>query len=243
MLKLYGHFGSQPTRSVAWLLKMKKKPFEFVTVNPIAGETRTPEYRRKFPLGLVPAIEDADCTPPLRLSEASAIMMYLCEKNGWDDFYPEGVQKRAKIIEYVSHHNESARMMTRKIIFPTNIWLFSENASGKPSWGEGVPHLSHNPRDLEKVKAAIRDVAKRFQHKFLLANSSGYIVEGNAPTIADLLAYPEFAQIPQIMGIDYAEWPELEPLNVWLNKMSELPCHDDVHRTVFKIGKIFKSKL
>ena len=60
MLKLYGHFGSQPTRSVAWLLKMKETPFELITVNPISGETRTAEYRKKFPLGLIPALEDTE---------------------------------------------------------------------------------------------------------------------------------------------------------------------------------------
>ncbi len=91
MLKLYGHFGSQPTRSVAWLLKMKKTPFEFITINPTSGETRSPQYRRKFPLGLIPAIEDDSVTPPFALSEASAIMIYLCEKHGWDDMYPETI--------------------------------------------------------------------------------------------------------------------------------------------------------
>jgi len=86
-------------------------------------------------------------------------------------------------------------------------------------------------------------MAKRFQHKFLVNNPSGYIVEGDSPTIADLLAYPDLAQIPQIMGIDYSEWPELEPLRIWMGKMSELPHHDDVHQTVYKIGKLYQSKL
>lgn len=256
MLKLYGHYGSQPTRSVAWLLKMKKTPFEFITINPTSGETRTTEYRRKFPLGLIPAIEDTDTTPPFALSEASAIMIYLCEKNGWDDFYPKNnIQRRAKIHEYISHHNESTRIMTRKIIFPTMKWMFSGESRGVGSGASttGVAHLSHGAQDMQKTKSAIRDVAKRFQHKFLaadnddstLSSSGGYIVEGDTPTIADLLAYPDLAQIPQIMGIDYREeWPEeLEPLSNWMDKMAQLPCHDDIHRTVNKIGKLYQSKL
>lgn len=260
MLRLYGHFASQPTRSVAWLLKLKQIPFELITTNPTAGETRAPQYRQKFPLGLIPAIEDTDSSPSFTLSEASAILIYLCEKHGWDDFYPTtmpsessgnadvmaAIRRRAKIHEYLSHHNESARTMTRKIVRPTMVWMFNEgsNDGGR----DAAAYLSSNPRDVDKAKATIRDVAKRFQHKFIASSSTtsvtGYIAGGDGPTIADLLAYPELAQIPQIMGIEYAEeWPELAPLKGWMDKMAKLPFHDDIHRTVYKIGKLYRSKL
>lgn len=103
-------------------------------------------------------------------------------------------------------------------------------------------HLTHNPDDIAQVKQVIRDTAKRFQHKFL-ARTKPYIV-GNTPTIADLLAYPELAQIPMIMDIHYTEWgEELSLLRMWLEKMEQLDFHDDVHGTVFKIGRMYKSKL
>jgi glutathione S-transferase len=223
---------------------MKKTPFELIKVNPLSGETRTAEYRKKFPLGMVPALEDTDNTPPFRLSEASAIMIYLCEKYKWDDFYPthnngssvSAMQRRAKIHEYISHHNESTRVMTRKVMFPTNKWLFSPESNG-------------GPPDIQGVKSSIRDVAKRFQHKFLIdakniaLSEGGYIVDGEGPTIADLIAYPDLAQIPQVMGIEYSEWPELEPLMMWMDKMSKLPYHDDVHRTAYKMGEVYQSQL
>ena len=167
--------------------------------------------------------------------------------------YPKNdIQKRAKINEYISHHNESARMMTRKVIFPTMKWMFGEE--GRKAAGSGGSSVVHHfSNDEQNVKLIIRDVAKRFQHKFLLANNdahnngnnSSYIIGGDSPTIADLLAYPEFAQIPQIMGIDYAtEWPsELKPLQTWLDDMAKLPYHDGVHRTVCKIGQLYQSKL
>jgi len=233
------------SNKVAWLLKMKKTPFEFITINPTAGETRTPQFRQKFPLGLIPAIEDTDTTPPFALSEASSIMIYLCEKHQWDDYFPSSprdIQKRAKINEYISHHNESVRQMTRKIILPTMKWMFTENSSIAKSSMVNTKHLSHNPNDIQNVKTIIRDTAKRFEHKFLNGKESEYIV-GDSPTIADLLAYPEISQIPMIMGIHYGEWDELERLRCWLKKMEELPYHEDVHRTVCKIGKMYKSKL
>lgn len=244
MLRLYGHYASQPTRSVAWLLKLKSAPFEFTTINPTAGETRTTEFRSKFPLGLIPALEDTDANPPFMLSEASSILIYLCEKYNWNDYYPVNtssavdLQKRAKTHEYFSHHNESSRMMTRKVIFPTMKWMFADNSDTKKA--AAPKHLSHNPNDIQQVKSIIRDVAKRFEHKFL--KDGNYIV-GDTPSIADLLAYPEIAQIPMIMGIQYTEWEELERLRNWLERMEQLDFHDDVHKTVVKIGKMYKSKL
>ena len=241
MLKLYGHYGSQPFRSVAWLLKMKREPFEFISINPMKGDNRTKDYRSKFPLGLIPAIEDHYDGKTIALSEASAILMYLCDKNKWNDMYPSDIQRRALINEYISHHNESSRLMTLKIIRPGLKQLFAAEGSLSP----GVTHsLSNSPADLIKLKSTIRDVAKRFQHKFLVNSRGSYdFIVGDDPTIADLLAYPELAQIQQILGVDYGEWPELEELRMWLKRMAELPCHDDVHRTPTKLGKLYQSKL
>ena len=248
MLKLYGHYGSQPFRSVAWLLKMKKEPFEFISINPMKGENRTADYRAKFPLGLIPAIEDDPGDgKTFALSEASAIMIYLCDKHKWNDMYPSSnnnpsdIRQRALINEYISHHNESTRLMTRKVIRPGLSGLFAAEGNLSP----GMTHsLSKSPSDLIKLKSTIRDTAKRFQHKFLVNSrgSSDFIV-GDTPTIADLLAYPDLAQIPQILGIDYEEWPELEQLRQWLDRMAKLPYHDDVHRTTTKLGKLYQSKL
>ena len=250
MLKLNGHLGSQPTRSVAWLLKMKQEPFDFISINPIKGENRSKEYRERFPLGLIPAIEDDPGNgETLALSEASAIMIYLCEKNKWGDMYPtnhcpSSIRRRALINEYISHHNESTRMLTRKVIRPGLTGVVA-SAKNPGNLTPGRTHsLSRSTDDLIKLKSTIRDVSKRFQHKFLVNSreSSDFIV-GDTVSIADLLAYPELAQIPQLLGVDYGEWSELEALRRWLDRMAKLPYHDDVHRTVSKLGKLYQSKL
>jgi glutathione S-transferase len=227
---------------------MKKQPFESISINPMKGENRTPQYRGQFPLGLIPAIEDDPGDgKTIALSEASAIMIYLCDKNKWNDMYPSSnnnpsdIRQRALINEYISHHNESTRLMTRKVIRPGLNGLFAAEGNLSP----GMTHsLSRSPADLAKLKSTIRDTAKRFQHKFLVNSrgSSDFIV-GDTPTIADLLAYPDLAQIPQILGIDYGEFPELEELRQWLDRMAKLPYHDDVHRTATKLGKLYQSKL
>ena len=115
---------------------------------------------------------------------------------------PSSIRRRALINEYISHHNESTRMMTRKVIRPglTGVVASAKNPGNlSPS---RTHSLSRSPDDLMKLKSTIRDVSKRFQHKFLVNSreSSDFIV-GDTVSIADLLAYPELAQIPQLLGI------------------------------------------
>merc|ERR1711923_235669 len=93
MLKVYGHYISQPARSVLWLLKIHSVRFEFIKTDPIRGDTQKSDFAAKFPLQRIPAIQDDDITitnatngstttttTPLTLAESSAIMIYLCEK-------------------------------------------------------------------------------------------------------------------------------------------------------------------
>lgn len=93
MLKIFGHATSQPTRAVLWLCAMKKLPYELVKVDPMAGGPKQPAFLAKFPVGLIPAIEDGATS----ICEAHAILQYLATKNKWTDLYPEDVVQRAHV--------------------------------------------------------------------------------------------------------------------------------------------------
>lgn len=41
-------------------LLLYPQPFNFVNVAAMAGGTKTPEYKEKFPIGQIPALEDGD---------------------------------------------------------------------------------------------------------------------------------------------------------------------------------------
>ena len=63
-----------------------------------------------------------------------------------------------------------------------------------------------------------------------------YIGGRSQPSIADLLAYVEIAQCTQMSILpDYSGTPVLQ---AWLDAMAELPCHDDVHGSLFKLNKL-----
>ena len=60
------------------------------------GSTTSPEYLAKYPAHLTPMIEDADL-PRGTLGESCAIMAYLSNKHGLEDFYPSDPARRAVI--------------------------------------------------------------------------------------------------------------------------------------------------
>lgn len=62
----------------------------------VYGQTRTAEYLAKAPSHLTPMVETADL-PKGALWESCAIMQYLCNKHGLDEFYPRDPEARAMI--------------------------------------------------------------------------------------------------------------------------------------------------
>ncbi|KIM79325.1 hypothetical protein PILCRDRAFT_564483 [Piloderma croceum F 1598] len=73
VLKLYGAAASTCTRRVAVVLKEKEVPYEFIPVDVLKGESRTPEYLTKQPFGQVPYIDDDGFV----LFESRAIARYI----------------------------------------------------------------------------------------------------------------------------------------------------------------------
>ena len=60
------------------------------------GKTTTPEYLAKYPAHLTPMLEE-EGLPRGALGESCAIMAYLCNKHGLDQFYPTDPGERAMV--------------------------------------------------------------------------------------------------------------------------------------------------
>ena len=60
------------------------------------GTTTSPEYLEKYPAHLTPMIEE-EGLPRGTLGESCAIMAYLCNKHGLEQFYPTDPGKRAMV--------------------------------------------------------------------------------------------------------------------------------------------------
>lgn len=221
-LTVYGHYVSQPSRAVIWLLKMNEIDFQFKKVEPISGESRREPYKSMFPTCLIPGLDDNG----FYLAEGSAIMQYICEKHGLEQWWPSGssdpikMQKRAKIAEYLSHFHHSTRLISHKVIRPR----FDELFANKPLV-EG--------EEAKRQEFAVKNL-KTFASTFL---ADGKFVNGmDQPSIADLAAYCEIGQLTAMhMFSTFEIIPEVQ---VWAKKMQQLPHHDDVHQALFKMGNI-----
>ena len=60
------------------------------------GQTTSPEYLEKYPAHLTPMIEE-EGLPRGTLGESCAIMAYLCNKHGLEEFYPTDPGQRAMV--------------------------------------------------------------------------------------------------------------------------------------------------
>ena len=116
MLKVYGIELSFPVNRVRLCANAMGLEYEFVSTNPLAGETQTDDYLKLHPAGKIPAIDDDGFT----LFESNAIMKYLCRKHK-SDFYPDDITGQAAVdkwLDFVAIHvgNGMGKVLFNKLL-------------------------------------------------------------------------------------------------------------------------------
>ena len=90
MLKVWGRISSINVRKVVLTAQLLEIPFERVDAGATFGIVQTPEYKRRNPNSLVPAIDDGAYS----LYESNVIVRYLCARHALGRLYPENLQAR-----------------------------------------------------------------------------------------------------------------------------------------------------
>lgn len=98
-MKVYGHPMSTCTRKVLTVLDEKNHPFEFVTIDIMKGQGRSPEHLARQPWGQVPALEEDD---GWQLIESRAIIRHLDATLPGVSLTPSNVRERAKMDQWLS---------------------------------------------------------------------------------------------------------------------------------------------
>jgi glutathione S-transferase len=73
MIKLYGHEMSGNSYKVRLLLELLNLEYQWIKVDLMKGEHKSPEYLALNPFGQVPLLIDGD----IKLADAQAILVYL----------------------------------------------------------------------------------------------------------------------------------------------------------------------
>ncbi|SDO86024.1 glutathione S-transferase family protein [Afipia sp. GAS231] len=166
-MKIYGDINSGNCLKVKWVCDRLALPYDWVAIDTLKQETRTPEFLKVNDAGQVPAVALDDGRT---LAQSNAIIRYLA---GGSDLIPSDAFAQAKMDE----------------------WLFWEQYSHEPYIAACRFHMFYLGRpasdlDPDKVKRGYAALA-RMEHQLAI---TPFLV-GNAVSLADvsLLAYTRVA--------------------------------------------------
>ena len=162
------------------------------------GQTTTPEYLAKYPAHLTPMLEE-EGLPQGALGESCAIMAYLSNKHGLEQFYPSDPGRRAMIDNGMFYLIGTVYPLVARATYPV---LAFGQYPGEVATSEADEEMKEKARkDAEEALAEPLEV----YNTFFLADRP--FIGGDHPSIADirLAATLEF-----LRAIDYdvPQWAE-----------------------------------
>jgi glutathione S-transferase len=162
------------------------------------GKTTAPDYLEKYPAHLTPMLEE-EGLPKGYLGESCAIMQYLCNKHGLNQFYPTDPGKRAMVDNAMFYLIGTFYPLLTRATYP---------ALGFPQYpGEVATSAADDDMKAQAQKeaeAALREPLEVF-HSFFMAGKP--FIGGDTPSIADirLAATLEFLRA---IDYDFPAWAE-----------------------------------
>jgi glutathione S-transferase len=170
---------------------------EFEEVD-VWGKTTSPEFMQKYPAHLTPMLEE-EGLPRGALGESCAIMAYLCNKHGLEQFYPTDPAKRAMV--------DNAMFYLIGTFYPL-LTRATYSALGFPQY-PGEVATSEADDDMkakaqQDAEAALADPLDVFGSFFIDGKP---FIGGDNPSIADirLAATLEFLRA---IDYDFPSWAE-----------------------------------
>ena len=196
MIRLYDYQQSGNGYKVRLLLTQLGIPFERIELNITKGETRTPEFLRKFPNGRIPAVEFDDGK---LLFESNAIILYFAEGT---PFLPTDRFLRAQVFQ----------------------WLFFEQYSHEP-YIASVRYLVIHP-EVQDARRSILEPLMRPRGYDALGVMEGHLKSrewfvGERYSIADIALYA-YTHVADEGGFDLAGFPAVRG---WLERVKSQPRH------------------
>lgn len=193
MYKVYGDYNSGNCYKVKLMLSLLGVPYEWVAVDILKGETRTPAFLQKNPNGKIPVLELDDGTC---LWESNAILNFLAEGSA---YLPTEARLRTQVLQ----------------------WQFFEQYSHEPSIAVarfiqfylGLPAGRREEHQL-KLQEGHRALAVMEQQ----LERTPFLV-GNDFSIADITLYA-YTHVAHQGGFDLTAYPAI---GHWLTRVQAQP--------------------
>ena len=162
------------------------------------GQTTTPEFLAKDPAHLTPMLEEQGL-PKGSLWESCAIMQYLCNKHGLEQFYPSDPGQRAMIDSAMFYLIGTLYPLVARATYPA---LGFPQYPGEVATSDAGDELK--ARAQQDAQAALAEPLDVY-HTFFLAGKR--FIGGDSPSIADirLAATLEFLRA---IDYDFPAWAE-----------------------------------
>jgi len=162
------------------------------------GKTTSPEYLEKYPAHLTPMLEE-EGLPRGYLGESCAIMAYLCNKHGLDQFYPTDPGRRAMVDNAMFYLIGTFYPLVARATYPT--LKFPQYPGEAATSGAPDDVKAKSTQDAEDALAEPLEVF----HTFFMGDSR--FIGGDQPSIADirLAATLEFLRA---IDYDFPAWAE-----------------------------------
>jgi glutathione S-transferase len=175
VMKIFGDLGSGNCLKVKYTADYLGLPYTWLAVDILKGETHTPQFLAKFPMGRIPAVEFDDGR---RLAESNAIIRYLARGSA---LLPHDAFVQAKIDEL----------------------LFWEQYSHEPYVATTRYHVVYLKRSLDQREAwrVERGEAALLLMDQMLSERSWLV--GDGITVADIALLP-YTRLAHEGGFDLA---------------------------------------
>ena len=143
------------------------------------GNKSTPEFLKKNPSDLTPLLEE-EGLPKGSLWESCAIMQYLCNRDGLEQFYPSDPGKRAMVDSAMFYLVGTIYPLVARATYPT---LGFPQYAGEAATSEADDAVKEKARkDAEKALAAPLEA----YNEWFLDGKGKFVGGGDSPTIADI---------------------------------------------------------
>ena len=199
MLTLYDFLPSGNGYRVRLLLRQLGIAFNYHELNILAGETRTPWFLAKNPMGQIPLLEFEDKTT---LSESTAILFWLAEGS---EFLPKSGMDRSRVQQWIAFEQTNIDGVISRARFRR---LFPDVVPTEER--EFEPWLLDGRRALSVLEQHLS------QRRFFAADRY---------TIADIALY-SYTHCAAEGGFDLSVFPHLLS---WFDRVRAQPGHVAMH--------------